>query len=284
MAGRKNKHKQRGHQRGQSGDLLNELNSLRDLLGSEELGDIPLLDQVASPGQPPASATPPASPRPPEPLDEIDLPILFSPVDEEPSEDYRTELNESDLKLLRPLQDLPPADLGSELPTAKEQPQPTPGARKRAVLQEQQQELFAPPAASPVGENPFLPEHIRARLTGGRVPKSEDLAPEPAPADVTLIPEELLDTAPAAASTEALAPNSVPVELPAAEARDPEPPAAEPGQSEPVTESADAAALSARQRERQQLVDRLVAKQLPVLERQLRARIELMLDELEARD
>ncbi|SHF51332.1 hypothetical protein SAMN04487965_2109 [Microbulbifer donghaiensis] len=275
MSGRKNKHKQRGHERGQSSDLLDELNSLRDLLGSDDIGDIPLLDQVAAPGKPPAPATQAPTPRPQTSLEDIDLPILFSPVDEELPEDYRSELNESDLKLLRPLQDLPVTDGERENPAAKPQPQAAGEAPRKGTRQEQQQELFAEPAATPATENPFLPAHIRARLTGGRVPKSEPTPMEPVAAEVSLLPEEITAAEPATVRTEASAPASPPPTpekstLPDAELPEPEPPAV-------ASRTADAS-------ERQQLVDRLVAKQLPELERQLRARIELMLDELEARD
>ncbi|WP_323847054.1 hypothetical protein [Microbulbifer magnicolonia] len=264
MSGRKNKYKQRGQQRGQSTDLLDELNSLRDLLGSDDIGDIPLLDQVASPGSPQRPAAPPITPRPPvrAPLDELDLPILFSPVDEELSEDFTAELNESDLKLLRPLQDLPAAPQDSKPAAAKDH---APAPRR-----EQQRELFEQPA--PVTENPFLPAHIRARLTGGRVPRAEEPLPEPAAAparvDVSLIPEEVLvpEPEPAPPNAAAPAPTDACRQASAKKAADPA-----------------AILMSGGEDERRQLVDRLVAKQLPELERQLRARIEQMLDELEAR-
>ena len=61
MSGRKNKHKQRGQPRKQSSELLDELNSLHDLLNSDDLDEIPLLSQVAGSAKPQIQkATPPA--------------------------------------------------------------------------------------------------------------------------------------------------------------------------------------------------------------------------------
>ncbi len=275
MSGRKNKNRQRGHQRGQSSELLDELHSLRDLLGTDDLGDIPLLDSVAEPGRPrPAAAplTPTPGPSEQEPLDEIDLPILFSPVDEELPDDYRAELDESDRALLRPLQNLPPAGKEPSAPT-KEPSAPTkepsalktqPSALKEqppAQKKEQQGELFGQPEASQVKENPFLPAHIRARLTGGRVPRAEEQQQQEPRAEESPPPEEAL---------EAVQPVEEAVPRPTT---DTEEAAAGPETGE--TE------LSERELQRQQLIDRLVAKQLPELERQLRARIEQMVDELE---
>ena len=289
MSGRKNKNRQRGQQRGQSKELLDELSSIRDLLGSEEIGDIPLLDQVAATPAQKMSAPNQANtdfhrapsplvhkPRPlPEPLDESELPILFSPVDEELPEDIQPELNESDLALLRPLQDLPSGDGLSRMERSA----------SAAAEGEQQQELFDPPAEPAPAENPFLPAHIRARLTGGRVPSStaihtqakaptEDEPTEGAPTEES--PAEsasLLERQPTAATA----------------ARET---AQEEAFADQVTTESSAAAQSSeadagqaqheRALQRQQLIDRLVAKQLPELERQLRARIELMVDELES--
>lgn len=221
MSGRK---KRNNKQRGQSAELLNELHSIRDLLGSNEVGDIPLLDQVAEPAPKPPRPAPVRQPLQ-EPLDESDLPILFSPVDEElPEDDYPAELGEAERELLRPLQDLP----------------------KKTEVDKPQGELFAQPATP--GENPFLPAHIRARLTGGRMPNAE---PEPH-----------------------------------VEIREPEPPKApgEPASEAPApAEDAASASREERERQRQQLIDHLVAKQLPELERQLRERIARMVDELEAK-
>lgn len=272
MSGRKNKNRQRRQQREQSTELLTELNSLRDLLGSEELGDIPLLDQVAepAPGEPPTQSDntapprrqraqepqpPQQAPRPPgqAPLDESDLPILFSPVDEEPPE-VPPELDESDRKLLRPLQDLPPEANSPGVP-AEHEP-------------EQQGELFGEPERAPTpAENPFLPAHIRARLTGGRMPKPETEAEAP---QTTEAPE--LSQAEAEADA---------AEAPAADEVAQEAAGATEASAPPAPDSADTAPAE-RQRQRQQLIDRLVAQQLPELERQLRARIERMVDELEA--
>ena len=278
MSGRKNKNRQRGQQRGQSKELLDELSSIRDLLGSEEIGDIPLLDQVAA-GPEPAQKTNAQSqantdfhrtpsplahkPQPlPEPLDESELPILFSPVDEELPEDIQPELNESDLALLRPLQDLPPGD---GLPTAEE------SAPATAPAGEQQQELFDPASDQSPVENPFLPAHIRARLTGGRVPSSaaQETRPE--------VPAENASTAERPTSEAATAPRP-----PAKEETDLERPSTEPSAAAQSAETNAAQAQRERALQRQQLIDRLVAKQLPELERQLRARIELMVDELES--
>ncbi|WP_193166274.1 hypothetical protein [Microbulbifer hainanensis] len=256
MSGRKNKNKHRGPQRAPSTDLLDELNSIRDLLGSDELGDIPLLDQVAAPAtSEPPKMTAPAPQRQPvqEPLDESELPILFSPVDEELPEDYRAELNESELALLRPLQNLP----AKQATAAPSKPKP----------EEQQQELFGESAASE--ENPFLPAHIRARLTGGRVPRDE---PEVAAAPAE--PPAQRDTAPPAGDPEPA--TEAPAELETETEILAEPPPEENAELPQDTPH------RRRESQRQQLVDRLVAKQLPELERQLRARIERMIDELEA--
>ncbi|UHQ56311.1 hypothetical protein [Microbulbifer sp. YPW16] len=305
MSGRKNKNRQRGqrhqHQRnqgegGKSTELLDELNSIRDLLGSEELGDIPLLDQVADPAPvAPAPVTPPAGPAASshariQPLEDTDLPTLFSPEDEEPVEDdaqpegqepagsavppspvpgISTELSETERALLRPLESLP-SGLDTTPPRAK------------PAGSEQQQELFGEDTATPARENPFLPAHIRARLTGGRVPRSEDTAPEPAtdqPVDAASIPEDE-PAATSASLADSTAARPVADEAPA----DP----AEPGQHGPgpdgtaehPTGRETGAERLAREEQRQQLVEKLVARQLPELERQLRARIEIMVDEL----
>lgn len=228
MSARNHKKKQAG----QSQELLSELTSLRDLLGSDALGDIPLLDQIAEAGKPEAAKPAPLAPPARDPLSERDLPILFSPLDEEPAEDYKAELSEAERELLRPLNELPAKAAAVQAPD-----------RPQAV--DQQPGLFDnPPAAA---ENPFLPAHIRARLTGGQVPKSEP-APEAAPAEVPAPAEETPEP-----QAESVASDEKP---------------------EPKSLSAD---------QRQQLIDRLVAKQLPELERQLRERIARMLDELEAK-
>jgi len=323
MSGRKKKNKHRSHQDppshqqgAPSDDLLDELSNLRDLLGSDELGDIPLLDQVAAPARaaaaPAAPATAPQQPRP-EPLDESDLPILFSPVDEELPDDYRAELNESDRALLRPLQDLPATEPGANTGA---QPQ-------TAAPREQQQELFAGPGDRPATENPFLPAHIRARLTGGRVPKHDepplapaatasaaataDSAPHSPPAEALPATAGTSDSVDAAASEGSAAAQGAETDGRSAarnmdtgnmdtgnidtgntDTRDTDTQAT----ASPHPESApqrgegqqsEAGDQSERGMQRQLLVDRLVAKQLPELERQLRARIELMVDELEAK-
>ncbi|AMX03059.1 hypothetical protein [Microbulbifer thermotolerans] len=285
MSRRKNKYKQRGHQPGPSSELLDELNTLRDLLGSDELGDIPLLDQVAGPvpSRQSAARTPKPQPLRPasrRPLEEIDLPILFSPVDEELPDDGKPELNESELELLRPLQNLRP-ESGAPLtesstapaaaapreredppspPAAHLQKQSAAGDAAQSAEEQGQGELFVQ-TKTPSKENPFLPAHIRARLTGGRVPKTVEPTPE-APATATSPAEEV--------SAESTGPKANA--------------AAEPQEPAPLLPQAGKDAQPAdKEIQRKQLVDRLVAKQLPELERQLRARIEKMLDELEAK-
>ena len=266
MSGRKNKNKHRGQrhqhqQQGNSTELLDELHSIRELLGSDELGDIPLLDQVAEAAsalapEPITPVAPPQRRQPvPEPLDESELPILFSPVDEALPEDYKTELTETEKALLRPLQNLP-------------------GNTSAPV--EQQGELFAysEPTAPP--ENPFLPAHIRARLTGGRVPRSPEGPDSLAQPTPTAEPQQTTNDSSAAEASEA---SGAPERA--------QPPSAKPANATPrgESESSESAAATAAERaaQRKQLVDRLVAKQLPELERQLRARIEQMIDELEAK-
>lgn len=276
MSGRK---KNRKHQRGQPpSELLNELSSLRELLGSDQEADIPLLDQVAEPGAAPVDP-PPARPAAIQrPLEEADLPILFSPIDEEPVEDYSFELSDADRELLRPLQALPrgdepaaagapqPESIAAEAPRAAADVKPAekyvqPETAKPAVREEFQPGLFdgpkkpateskrvepkaieaepakPAPAVIATGENPFLPPHIRARLTGGRIPKSEQ---EQAPAEQEAQPE---------------APETLPQASPA--------PAAAPKLSN-----------------REILIEQLVAEQLHELERQLRANITAMVDEI----
>ena len=304
MSGRK---KNRKHRHGQPPhELLNELNSLRDLLGSDMEADIPLLDQVAAPGagKETLSKAPPAPPRqpiaPPRPLQEADLPILFSPVDEEPFEEYTPLLSEADRELLRPLQNLPrkqPVPImepekkpeprvekqaGKEPGEQSEkQPEQEPAAEQQSLREEFQPGLFdAPGKSAPSGppepaapkardtakpqqkklteekapqkplpaalsENPFLPPHIRARLTGGKIPRpQEDTGDknkaEPAP-----------EQAPAAAFD---------AEDAAATAPD--------GEARSVA------------RDRERLIEQLMAEQLPELERQLRANITLMVNEI----
>ncbi|MCQ3827923.1 hypothetical protein HXX02_00540 [Microbulbifer elongatus] len=306
MSGRK---KNRKHRHGQSQpphELLSELNSLHELLGSDMEADIPLLDQVASPngGQ---KTTPPApkpqEPRkaggpqvhaplaPPPPLEEADLPILFSPIDEELTDEFAPTLSDADRELLRPLQNLPrpeeapaatlapadqaphPADAETSVPPRAEfQPGlfDAPRALDKATPpQENRQDLPAPsesPHASSSGktqppqenapapatsagekthttapalaraasENPFLPPHIRARLTGGRIPKPETTPPAPEPQSHV------------------------------------EPPA----DDTPETGAEEAPDIRA------QLIEQLMAEQLPELEQQLRANITALVYEI----
>ncbi|MBB5212059.1 hypothetical protein [Microbulbifer hydrolyticus] len=327
MSGRK---KNRKHRHGQPPhELLNELNSLRDLLGSEEEADIPLLDQVAetdksggadktyqSAAPKPLTTPPPIAP--PRPLQEADLPILFSPVDEEPVEDYTPLLSDADRELLRPLQNLPREDATPasatrepqrsndeavtgeakvqpvELPPepAREEFQPslfdgpqksttasvTNGSKDSGDHSEEGVASAATPAATPAGtaaagpeaaqepvkkapqkasgkaqrplpaavtENPFLPPHIRARLTGGRVPRSQEGT-------------QAKDVTPQEPSVSA------------------EPPEADSAPLESQSDAAHAAEASARER----LIEQLMSEQLPELERQLRANITLMVNEI----
>lgn len=279
MAGKKHKHKQRRQQQGNSNELLSELSSLRDLLGTDDLGDIPLLDQVAEPA--PAYSprqAPPAYQPVQEPLDESDLPVLFSPVDEELPEDISPELNEADRALLRPLEDLPSSPAVEKAVTVDNSAKHKPA--------EQQTDLFDPPAPKSA-ENPFLPAHIRARLTGGKVPRDPEPTQQPAEAE-DLQPEPALSPSPTTATTESEQEEEAAVAEALRELEqevaggaaidshlDDEPQSPQPTQASP-------AELESAQR-RQKLIDRLVASQLPELERQLRARIELMLDELEAK-
>lgn len=264
MSRRKNKNNRNrqsaqpnGNRDGQSTELLSELSSLRDLLDSDELGDIPLLDQIAAPGTTrkpaaPLTAQPRSQSRQEPPallddtlLDDIDPPVLFSPVDESltdeqpllnPGADLSAELSETDRALLRPLQNLP-----TEKPRAEEE----------TSAQKRQEDLFEQPSETvpKAAENPFLPPHIRARLTGGRVPRAEV-------EEETTVPEPQRESPHPAHEPEG---------------------AAEP----PESEADEDTTAEERQRLRQQLIDRLVAKELPELERRLRARIELMVDELD---
>ncbi|WP_066966102.1 hypothetical protein [Microbulbifer sp. Q7] len=317
MSGRK---KNRKHRQGQPpGELLSELNSLRELLGSDMEADIPLLDQVAAPakevdGKPdrpgsqhgnlraPASPRPPATPQ--RPLQEADLPILFSPVDEEPVEEYTPLLSETDRELLRPLQNLPrheppaesadqpeaaelsdqkPAPLSQESAKEEFQPglfdaprKPAPAPQKAEPVADSKPDadtrsqaapkpaVTSPPTTKPAAsvqkplpaaltENPFLPPHIRARLTGGRVPRAE---------------MEPSGTAPEESTAKPAAPTT------------PEAPASD-GAAADTSPGEDTAPVpSARER----LIEQLMAEQLPELERQLRTNITLMVNEIYPED
>ncbi|MFA0813180.1 hypothetical protein [Microbulbifer epialgicus] len=276
MSGRKNKHKQRGQQRKQPSELLDELNSLHDLLNNDDLDEIPLLNQVAKPsGQrtqqpsileevPTLSAEPivdslpeaPAAPQPlpvtekkEKPLDEADLPILFSPLEDQTPQENQVQLAESDLALLRPLQELPTKEMTSTAPLS-----PTENANLEAGAEPARQ---TPPIEEPVQENsvpvadnPFLPAHIRARLTGGKIPPGENQeAPKPEP----------INTNRTGTRTQALV-----MAQAMAEREGP----------------ADKLEPSEKERQRQALIEQLVAQQLPELERQLRTQIEKVVDEL----
>ncbi|MCA0901860.1 hypothetical protein [Microbulbifer agarilyticus] len=328
MSGRK---KNRKHRHGQPPhELLNELSSLHELLGSDMEADIPLLDQVAAPTsagntakpQQTAPAKPAAAARAPKaqprPLEEADLPILFSPIDEELDDEYAPILSDADRALLRPLQDLPRAASGDTIqPETPKQQRPAPHSPKEAEAgtgtksasrREFQPGLFDSPqkqaktAANPApqksaptaepaeknaqasadvpavksesqadnakpdqaqttraqpapqgtgAENPFLPAHIRARLTGGRVPRPENQAPS-SPKAKTATPEAQPAAEQVKAKQQAAAEPSVPEST-----------------SEPKEPSA-----------RDKLIEQLMAEQLPELERQLRANITALVDEI----
>ena len=325
MSGRKKNRKQ--HRNGQPpGELLSELHSLRELLGSEAEADIPLLDQVADAGSNPAAETtqehtqrPPRQPvPPPRPLEEADLPILFSPVDEEPVDDFAPQLSEADLELLRPLQNLPRNPIPeprvatplAEKPIAESTATPAnsaePSPQKSVEREEFQPELFdtprqpiadsvtateeaadtTPPVSAAenkaservsdtpaemantvtantiaAGENPFLPPHIRARLTGGKIPR----APlEPAPG------------VPAQQAAGSDAPEAMPNA------------GATPGKEELAAAKIERAEQLEERRlnaqEKRELIDQLMAEQLPELEQQLRLSITMMVDALYSRD
>lgn len=295
MSGRK---KNRKHHRGQPPhELLNELNSLRELLGSEEAeADIPLLDQVADTST--AEVQPPHQPtQPPRPLEEADLPILFSPVDEEPEEEFAVELSDADRKLLRPLQTLPRTpeptqplrerNLRAEADEAdREEPRQSPAQQSienppqqavepPAPRQEFQPELFgedtgqadATAATLPLtqaeqraaaSENPFLPPHIRARLTGGKIPRS---GPEQK-ASEEREERESLESSTDNAVTETVKPA----------------PDARASAAEQLESTEDNTRLN--KEEREALIEQLMAEQLPELEQQLRLSITIMVEGL----
>ncbi|WP_444892959.1 hypothetical protein ACJJIE_21725 [Microbulbifer sp. TRSA001] len=282
MSGKKNKHKQRGQQRKQPSEFLDELNSLHNLLVTDENNEeIPVLSQVAKQGNPvtPEPPTLPTIADIPKPsgtpatsefedidtsLEDIDLPILFSPVEEEMLAQQSLSLAESDLALLRPLQELAVED---EEPQASAETgqfgeEPVEDKPVETPLEQISRETNAEdsPEAEPKGqpepqpepraENPFLPNHIRSRLTGGRpLPVEENTQVT----EATVAPAPEVKEEAELPSTEAQAAEEDP-------AADPEP--------------------SAKERQRQELIEQLVAQQLPKLERRLRAQIEHVVDEL----
>ncbi|WP_299591528.1 hypothetical protein [uncultured Microbulbifer sp.] len=305
MSGRK---KNRKHRNGQpSPELLDELNSLRDLLGSDLEADIPLLDKVAEHGADqndsrqesqvnrtgtPTPARPPIAP--PRPLQESDLPILFSPVDEEPAEEYTPVLSDADRELLRPLQNLPREQQAPEpqqnvaekerqqeqapLPeefqpglfdapkkTVQEPAQPASVEPAKVKAPEQPEKQPSVPAASAhkplptaLTENPFLPPHIRARLTGGKVPRTQEQ--EHAKEPEQKIPQANQPT-----------PDQVPT--PAEPSVD-----GETADLKGAVREETSAVQEPSARDR--LIEQLVAEQLPELERQLRANIIALVDEI----
>ncbi|MDP5209180.1 hypothetical protein [Microbulbifer sp. 2205BS26-8] len=283
MSGRKNKHKHRGQQRRQPRELLDELSALHALLDRGDPDAIPLLNQVANPNsqETPAFAAKAEIPilsASPQPVshsalpqanaqtdtsreapsgEDVDLPILFSPLKEQLPEEHRIQLTESDLALLRPLQHLPKRDretttalaLSAETPTTDTVSDRSDESPSEQVPETQPQA----PDNQEVPENPFLPAHIRARLTGGCPPANNQAAPD------TASRPETTSTANSGTRTQALvmAQTMVEREVPAGKL---------------VT--------SGKKRQRQALVEQLVSQQLPELERQLRAQIEKVVDEL----
>ncbi|WP_299943725.1 hypothetical protein [uncultured Microbulbifer sp.] len=273
MSGRKNKHKHRGQQHRQPRELLDELSALHALLDRGGPDAIPLLNQVANPrGQetpefaakeerPQANVQTKTSPEAP-PDEDADLPILFSPLKEQLPEEHRVRLADSDLALLRPLQNLPRQDSeattactlagkGGEAPitdtVSEEHDEPAPERATDTQLQA--------PNSKEIPENPFLPAHIRARLTGGCPPADNSLA-----APNTASRPETTSTVSAGTRTQALV-----MAQAMAEREGP----------------ADQLETSGKKRQRRALVEQLVSQQLPELERQLRAQIEKVVDELE---
>ncbi|MCO1333731.1 hypothetical protein MO867_05185 [Microbulbifer sp. OS29] len=281
MSGRKNKHKHRGQQRKQPSELLDDLNSLHELLITDEDDEIPVLNQVASQGEPeepPISPTAEPSTAPTSDTtedtqaleDEVDLPILFSPVEEEMLAQQSMSLAESDLALLRPLQELAvesdePADTYDTEQTQaapkseqSEVPANSPQASKSEPLPATANLPTTADRAEPEArvENPFLPDHIRSRLTGGRLPKrqsAETLSRSHATS------EAIEKTTASNTRTKALVMAQAMAEKDGSSA-----------EAEP----------SVKERQRHDLIEQLVAQQLPDLERQLRAQIEKVVDEL----
>ncbi|MEW5249097.1 hypothetical protein [Microbulbifer discodermiae] len=267
MSGRKHKNRQRGQRREQPTELLRELSALQELLGSGEAGDIPLLDQVADKPRAGGSQgletepdkapkTPTANTPVPESPQGGELPVLFAQVGGTTSEDSRAELSATERALLRPLQDLRKKAESEKPPSADTKP----GAPPKG---QEQQELFQTPPAPAAEENPFLPAHIRARLSSRQ--------PDKTPTPVAAV---------ASGDTTERRPQSSAEPVPLSKGASPpaEHPKPETGETALVGPPAPAESVD----QRRQLVDRLVARQLPELERQLRARIEMMVDELEA--
>ncbi|WP_299581929.1 hypothetical protein [uncultured Microbulbifer sp.] len=293
MSGRKNKHKQRGQPRKQSSELLDELNSLHDLLNSDDLEEIPLLNQIAGSAKPQVQKpTSPADmaflsaepqlqagseaslPSVKEeavekgveeevPLEQTDLPILFAPIDEQLPENRDVQLAESDLALLRPLQNLsseaekPQAQAPSGNPSIEDDQHPESAPQSTNGQTEQDAasaEAASQESAKPAPENPFLPAHIRSRLTGGRIPASEKQVPDK---------PEAIDATSAGTRTQALV-----MAQALAEREGP----------------AEKLEPSEKERQRDALIEELVAQQLPPLERKLRAQIEKVVDGLEIWD
>ncbi|WNZ57378.1 hypothetical protein QT397_08590 [Microbulbifer sp. MKSA007] len=261
------------------------------LVTDENNEEIPVLSQVAKQGNPvtPEPPTLPTIADIPKPsgtpatsefenidtsLEDIDLPILFSPVEEEMLAQQSLSLAESDLALLRPLQELAVEDEEPQTSAETGQIEEEPVEDKpvetplEQISQETKVEDFPEaelerepePQPEPRAENPFLPNHIRSRLTGGRpLPVEEN----------TQVTEATVPPETEAPATVAPAPEvKEEAELPSTEAQ-----AAE-------EDPAAAPEPSAKERQRQELIEQLVAQQLPKLERRLRAQIEHVVDEL----
>lgn len=212
MSGRR-KHAKK--QRGQSSTaLLSELNSILDLLDIDTTADIPLLDRVAEEGSAVKTDL--------YPFDSAaagyDLSSLLLSVDKQLMDVLKSEIGQAQLNVQPVSQDSSSIEEDSDVDRAQDQAEKPP---------------------SP-GDNPFLPPHIRARLTGGQLPKSTVTSQQQAT-------EEEVSTLPQGA------------------------------------ESMEAIAGKNKNTRRQQLVEQLVAEQLPELERKLRASISLMLDELDSK-
>ncbi|GMG86735.1 hypothetical protein [Biformimicrobium ophioploci] len=358
-----------------SDEFLRDLTEIRSLLDDEDsILDIPILDQVAAPA--PSSTDEEALAQ-----RAAEFPDLLASIQEQIDASDEIEL----------IPELTPVDQTTANPVGTHDEQPG---------------LFDEPEVSPAAriatsENPFLPAHIRARLTGGQVPRpsvsepvpstpepvekaadSEDALPEndplqmnsPAPgieaqveteaetkierqaeakveaeapliesmdlvdaltpgtapeeadadsSEAWSIEEDLTDEADIAAEAQALDAematieqayteemagteqvdsgenmpeisvlDSTAAEIPVIETpAEPPQPEAEPADTGKAVEFAtapeapvaeEANDTPAARIDRQALVDQLVARELPKLERELRARIEKMLDDLEA--
>ncbi|MCH9691065.1 MAG: hypothetical protein K0U59_03195 [Gammaproteobacteria bacterium] len=218
MSGRR-KHAKK--QRGQSSTaLLSELNSILDLLDIDTTADIPLLDRVAEEDSAVKTDL--------YPFDSAaagyDLSSLLLSVDKQLMDVLKSEIGQAQLNVQPVSQDSSSIEEDSDIDRTQDQ------AEKQSMT-------VQPPSP---GDNPFLPPHIRARLTGGQLPKSTVSSQQQA------MEEEVSTLSQGAESMAAIAGKN-------------------------------------KNTRRQQLVEQLVAEQLPELERKLRANILLMLDELDSK-